>query len=436
MTATRAPLRTRLGAAFSPRRNLRHLWSPNAGHLRAIDGLRALSILWVVLFHAGWYSYLNVPKRTYFELLRSRWMLPVWRGDFGVDMFFVLSGFLIAGLLLDERAHNGRVRVRLFYLRRLMRLWPALAVAVVIDLVLFHDRPEMAWPNLLYVSNFVPLAHTVMPWTWSLAIEEQFYLLAPWLVLALAVRRARAQLAVVATAAAALCCVAAAVVVRGGFHADAAEIVITRSLAQWVPAFEHLYIKPWMRAGPLLAGVGAAFVYRTPGALAAIARARWASAIGFALAVALAVACTHWPLVAGAPRAVEVAYVASFRTLFGAAVAAVALLSLSGHPIGRVLGRVLSVPALAPFAQLAYSAYLLNPIVATMTHRLLVPYIKRVVSPMVLYVACDVPLTFAAALALYLFVERPLMELRPRVPREAGVGSGGWGEERRAFGDQ
>ncbi|MGH7296154.1 MAG: acyltransferase family protein, partial [Polyangiaceae bacterium] len=179
---------TDAGGAFSLDRNVRALFVPpdGAGHLRPLDGVRALSILWVVVFHAGWYAAWHIPPSTYVAMLVSPAMLPVWRGDFGVDVFFVLSGFLIAGMLADEKARTGRVRLGLFYVRRLLRLWPALVVAVAADVIVIGDHRAMAWANLLYVSNFVPIASAAMGWTWSLAIEEQFYLLWPLALGALA----------------------------------------------------------------------------------------------------------------------------------------------------------------------------------------------------------------------------------------------------------
>ncbi len=192
------PRAARLRRAFSLRRNLGFLFVPAEGHLRPLDGLRALSLLWVIVFHAGWYIGKAVPVATYTALVFSPWMLPVWRGDFGVDVFFVLSGFLIAGLLIDERARTGRLRLGLFYLRRLVRLWPALWVAVLADVILFGDHVDMVWANLFYVSNFVPILEAAMGWTWSLAIEEQFYLLCPWLVSTLAPLDGRSRVAVIA----------------------------------------------------------------------------------------------------------------------------------------------------------------------------------------------------------------------------------------------
>jgi peptidoglycan/LPS O-acetylase OafA/YrhL len=400
--------------AFSVRDNVRALFSAPEGHLRPLDGIRALSILWVVLFHAGWYAAWHVPPASYAAMLSSPAMLPVWRGDFGVDVFFVLSGFLIAGMLVDERATTGRIRLGLFYVRRLMRLWPALAVAVVADAVAIGDHREMLWANLLYVSNFVPISGAAMGWTWSLAIEEQFYLLCPWLVRAIAPLRVGARLAILAAVAVALCAVGAYVVRSGGFRAFDSEIVVNRDLGRWALAFDALYTKPWMRAGPLLAGVAAAYLYRA-GAANALARARgWATA-GLVAALVLGAASTHWPLVAQAPRGLEIAYVSAFRTFFGIAVAYFVLLSLSPHPAGRVLGNVLSSRVLYPFSQLAYSAYLLNPIVTNVVDHVLAPLVwLGKAEPMPLFLPFDFGGTFVAAGVLHVLVERPFMKLRPR----------------------
>jgi peptidoglycan/LPS O-acetylase OafA/YrhL len=404
-----------LARAFSLRRNARALVTPSQTHLRPLDGLRALSILWVVLFHVGWYTPEHLTTVAYVGLLDAKWMLPLWRGDFGVDVFFVISGLLIAGMLLDERASTGRLRLGRFYARRLLRLWPALVAALLLDVLLIRDHPDMTWANLLYVSNFLPIQLTGMGWTWSLAIEEQFYLLCPWLIGALATRRGSTRAAVLGVLFLGLAGVATAVVVAGRFHAIDAEIVITRDLKPWAAAFDALYSKPWMRAGPLLAGVSAAYVLRAPRVMDALARSRVLPAVGLVAALALAVAATTWELFASVPRGLEVAYLATFRTVFGACIAYVAVLSLSQHPVGRALGRVLSARALYPIAQLSYAAYLLNPIATQVVHRAMAPVIRDGGAQAILMLApLDIAATFAGAAVLHLLVERPFMQLRPR----------------------
>jgi peptidoglycan/LPS O-acetylase OafA/YrhL len=418
-------LADRLRWAFSPRRTWRALLASPPERLRPVDGLRALSVLWVVVFHTGWHSVGAIPLATYFELLGAPWMLPIWRGAFGVDVFFVISGFLIAGMLLDERRETGRVALGLFYVRRLLRLWPAMALAVALDTRFTCGRPGVAWANLLYVSNFRPMAEVCAGWTWSLAIEEQFYLVCPWLLVALAPMHTRARMAALAIGMLALAVVGAYVVWDGGFRAFDAEIVVTRPLHVWLRAFDALYSKPWMRAGPLLAGVGAAFLYRSPRLMDAIARSAWRGSCVLLLALAGALAATHWPLADGAPRPIEVAFLASYRTVFGLAIATLLLFALSAHGVGRVLGRFLAWRGFAPIAQLAYAAYLVNPIAVVFSHAALMPLFRDgTVAPMPVLLPADLALTFFAALVVYLTLERPIMDLRPRAhPRPIDAGS-------------
>ena len=118
-------------------------------------------------------------------------------GWVGVDMFFVLSGFLITGILLDSRDHPHRIRN--FFARRVLRIFPLYYLVLFLLFVVapfFTTNPEILYPDsdkpyyVLYVQNlFLPLieggdtASLYLSHTWSLAVEEQYYLVWPWLVL-------------------------------------------------------------------------------------------------------------------------------------------------------------------------------------------------------------------------------------------------------------
>ena len=212
----------------------------------ALDGVRALAVAAVLLFHGG-----------------VSW-LP--GGFLGVDAFFVLSGFLITSLLLAERERSGRIRLANFWLRRARRLLPALLVVLVFTVAVFRDllpRFEVgllrgdALAALGYVANWRMIyrgddyftqtaAPSVLQHTWSLGIEEQFYVLWPLLVVvlvALAGRRARPVLVALCLAAAAGSAVAAALlfdrldVNRAYFGTDtrAQALLIGAALAAALP---------------------------------------------------------------------------------------------------------------------------------------------------------------------------------------------------------
>jgi len=150
----------------------------NLEYIPAMDGLRGISVLSVIAFHAG---------------------VPFLKGGFiGVEVFFVISGFLITNLMLREYANSGEVSLKRFYMRRVLRLFPALvlflSVFLVLCAVLFgaqHFKFHLidALTTLFYSQNWARayalkeaglLAHT-----WSLSIEEQFYVVWPLLLLAL-----------------------------------------------------------------------------------------------------------------------------------------------------------------------------------------------------------------------------------------------------------
>ena len=150
----------------------------------ALDGLRAFALLIIMGYHFG-----------------VGWLQG---GFFSLDIFYVLSGYLITGLLLGEWARAARIRLGAFWLRRARRLLPALLVVlVVVTLVVRFAYPAGLYPNLrmadlsalFYFSNWWQIAASgnyfvatgaVSPLThtWSLAVEEQFYLVWPLVVLA------------------------------------------------------------------------------------------------------------------------------------------------------------------------------------------------------------------------------------------------------------
>jgi peptidoglycan/LPS O-acetylase OafA/YrhL len=145
--------------AWSDRHQLGQVLS--TPHLPALDGLRAIAVGMVVVAHAGW---------------------PGMPGDVGVSVFFVLSGFLITWLLLQERDRTGSVSLRTFYLRRAFRLLPAYYVFLAFALLAHFragGRADIVLPSLLYYANYYNAFHghvaTPVSHTWSLAVEEQFY---------------------------------------------------------------------------------------------------------------------------------------------------------------------------------------------------------------------------------------------------------------------
>lgn len=144
-----------------------------AGEVPSLDGLRAISVLIVMVAHSG-----------------LHWIVP---GGFGVTMFFFISGFIITTLLVREQAKHDRIDVGSFYVRRALRLYPALLAfiaAIVVAYALTSGLPDKTGiaGGLLYFMNYLVIfsPDKVLPQSnhlWSLAVEAHFYLVYPWLFL-------------------------------------------------------------------------------------------------------------------------------------------------------------------------------------------------------------------------------------------------------------
>ena len=138
-----------------------------------LDGIRALAILAVIVQH------INIPS-------------TILAGMVGVNLFFVLSGYLITGILVAEVRETGKVNLRRFYERRVRRLFPALIAVLIATGVLMAFQGRLleylgpAAVSFFYVSDIAKAAAYDLGYvghTWSLAMEEQFYLLWPALLL-------------------------------------------------------------------------------------------------------------------------------------------------------------------------------------------------------------------------------------------------------------
>jgi peptidoglycan/LPS O-acetylase OafA/YrhL len=152
----------------------------------SLDGLRAVSIAGVVWFHSWW----GTP---YYATLQR---IPVLReGTFGVDIFFVISGFLITTLLLREEDRYGKISLRDFYVRRALRIWPLYYATIAIYVVILLLFPGHAYSTdsfFHYLPYFLTYTYTwfITPdWptgtfnlAWTLSTEEQFYAFWPLIV--------------------------------------------------------------------------------------------------------------------------------------------------------------------------------------------------------------------------------------------------------------
>lgn len=153
-------------------------------YIKGFDTIRALAVFFVIVEH--WGPFFD-PHSTSAAIKSAL----VFNGDFGVNLFFVLSGFLITSILLQQKEKNTGGKeltiIKNFFVRRVLRIFPIYYLVIVICYLLHYDFVrEHIWYFLTYTSNLLPYytnQPNVLSHTWTLAVEEQFYLIWPWLII-------------------------------------------------------------------------------------------------------------------------------------------------------------------------------------------------------------------------------------------------------------
>jgi peptidoglycan/LPS O-acetylase OafA/YrhL len=349
----------------------------NRGRIPGLDGLRAVSILIVLYAHGlGTHGMPSLPQVKVF-------------GDLGVRTFFVISGFLITTLLVGEYEKRGRISLRDFYIRRVYRIFPAfyvyLAAILAVAALGWIALPPI---DVVFAATYAMNFHAERTWwlghLWSLAVEEQFYLLWP---LALAVLRPRRALWF------ALGAIAAAPALR---------------VAAWVV---------WPSLRPLT-DQAFPFVFDAlaTGCVLALARDRLESSPTY---LAWIDSKWFWLLPAACIYALSIPRV-GFNLGLGVTIGnlgiAMAIHRSVRHPEFPV-GRVLESRPLVFIGALSYSLYLWQQ-----------PFLNRRADGWFASFPFHLALAFGAALVSYYLVEKPVLALRMRraarrAERSAGAAS-------------
>jgi peptidoglycan/LPS O-acetylase OafA/YrhL len=342
----------------------------------------------VVIYHAGIMGF-PLPGRVH------RW------GWIGVDLFFVLSGYLIGGQLLAPLVRGQRMSLRRFFARRVFRIMPAYFVVLAIYFLLpswreYSDMAQPLWKFLLSVQNIALHGGTAFSHAWSLAVEDQFYLALPFILLFVN-RWPRAALII------------PCVIVFGGIFLRA--FLAAQNLTDTGVSFRGfqawIYYPTWTRLDPLVFGV----------ALAAIEKFRprwWRCLTNLAPWLVLpALALIAYALWLGEGEYINFASCIWQFPLLALGMAALLVSAQSDRlPLRRV-----AIPCAAFVASIAYSAYLIQKLVIHGVAEFCRAHnVDLTSAPALVGVELAV---YTAATLLFFAVERPFLQLRKRIaPRK------------------
>ena len=369
-----------------------------AGFIPALDGLRGIAIILVMLHHFTYYR-----PTAGIDALIGDVVFFFWTG---VDLFFVLSGFLITGILLDTR--DGDRYFTTFYARRTLRIFPLYYLVLFLAFIVLpqfpavhpvlvgQDQPAPRWPYWLYVSNFsIADGGWVHGWvdvSWSLAIEEQFYLVWPLLIWLCPPRLVPLVCAVILVA-------------------GPAARVYARAIDM---AALSLFVLPWFRLDGFAIGALLALAQRR-GLLPLLDR--WAPFVVVA-GVAGIIACT----ILGGHTWWWNRWMQQYGYSLIAITGGAMLVSAVNRPADSLWPRMLSAGWLRAFGKYSYAMYLIHPPIMRAVREYVfdpLQYEALGIGPwnaQLWYYGAATAATFALAWVSWRLVEAPILRLKARFP--------------------
>ncbi|HYM19023.1 MAG TPA: acyltransferase [Micropepsaceae bacterium] len=347
---------------------------------RNLDLLRAMAILMVVIDHMMVQAPLHLP-----------WLKRITDfGIYGVDLFFVLSGWLIGGLYWREHRNFGNVAIVRFWIRRWLRTIPPYLVTLLIASLAAYGlrRQPFDFGYLLFIQNY----YDHMPYfliSWSLCVEEHFYLLAPLLFLILrGFGGARVTIALFSVLALA---------------ATASRFLEASALSN---SFPYTYTASHLRMDGLALGCFLSYLAtEAPGSFKLLSRAAPYAMLGFVVLL-MVLSNAGWT-----------AWYTLWGTGIGLFFSCLLLLAISGKEVGAPIARIAG-----PIALASYSVYLTHAWALTVA-RTLAGHVPAAAAPILYFLVATVAVATLGA-AFYVFVEQASIRFRDlRWPRKAVAGA-------------
>jgi peptidoglycan/LPS O-acetylase OafA/YrhL len=407
---------------MSTAQHLQRLYRKDPNLLGHIEGLRALAAFRVMLYHVAVFGVIFFEKAQYLEMLKNSIFKIALATSPLLDTFFVISGLVIGSSLIREYKDYGKVNLYEFFVRRCARVYPLYLAAIVISFLFFYENVQSVWANVLQVNNILPVREQYMIWTWSLAVDFQFYVifsLVMWLLSKKVIGRK-------------ICCSLAAGLFVLPFVITAIQISSLRyyhftndafllSGREFWQYFDMGFDKIYVRISPILYGVitGYLLVYHQDKLQDILQRLskNHVNLLSFGLLVIMIFLLANDPIwFTSDPQVVWQTstywVIVIQRAIF--ALTLCLLLLLAHMPKGFIVSscvKILSLPLLRPFGRLSFTTYIIHPIVIVPGYLIYFATHKSVSAPAYFQQGLWlIFLTYLIAIPCYLFIEQPGMD--------------------------
>ena len=409
--------------------------------ITSLNGIRVISMFWVILGHTQlWpveFQLIKNPTHIYTVIKRFSFQVLI-NGTFSVDSFFFLSGALVAYLTLREmEKRRGRFPFLTYYLHRYLRLtmvyafllffWWALTVHLrdgntwkdVTD----KNCEKYWWTNLLYINNLYPwkLGKECMGWSWYLANDMQFFVIAPLILIplyyffpvGLAVSLGMLGVSFIATGS-----------IAGVHKYSANGVQQTPNATAEAQQIDDIYIKPYCRISPYLVGLVLGYILYKKIRFSFHWLADWMIYVGVWVLAAGCCVSTLYGLYDSwhghqLSLAENVTYFMFSRFVWAVGLALMVFACHNGY--GWVINSFLSMKFWIPLSRLTYTAYLIHPIILTVIFYSLRDTFTYTDYTLAMYAVAMVVLSFGAAGVVAAFVEFPLSNLEMAVFKALGL---------------
>lgn len=386
-----------------------------------IEGLRALAAFRVMLYHMVLFGALFVGPSAYTEMTKHPLFKIALSTGVLLDTFFVISGLVIGYALIKEYQEHGKVNLYRFVVRRCARVYPLYILVLLLCFPLSYTNFHNIWSNLLQINNLLPITEQYLAWTWSLAVDFQFYLLfgaMMWLLSKKIIGKKICYALLIGFVLLPFIVIPLIISSHQYYHLTSNTFLVTspESWAYLNFGFDKLHV----RSSPILYGVLTAYVLayhrntlhqyiqRIPNGFINLIT------LGLVAIIAFLVATDPVWFFDQSPNAwaTSTYWVTLYQRIIFSLTLCLLLL-LADAPKGivmRSIVTVLSSIVLRPFGRLSFSTFMLHPIVLTLGFLIYVPTHPTITAPLYFQFGLwMILLIYFIAMLSFLYIEQPTM---------------------------